>query len=500
MGVKMKRNPEGRRAMAEEAGGGMGLTEDDFVTSDAADDAEWRQNAEVRRVQKKLETWWRKFQRRREGRRALEAIHDLSELILEMEEGLVTEGAVEMRACSNELAKVLRDGGLREFGEAGWQGIYKRMMLAWIQIRNGETSGMIVRGGRGCELRWRIEDYDKWYQVFDRGCSCQVRWLQIVMSEGLRWGMDVFGYMEIKDPAQYQHMQLEILDMMVARRVTQFDELEEWMYTQRNGEATLKSEYDREDGVNVSANGMRNTGEDDDSVDYDDGDNNGDVSCNDDSNNNENHDEVSAAGKSQEGAYSNENSTRYNGEYDGEDDEGSDNSNNNNTSKHGQTAGVTVHTDGANNDDTDLGRELRELGREVIDAKQGGTGGNTKLRAEAGTAMDRSCNNNNDTDNDDGKHGKVGVAAINCAGTRNIQLSIVEMEQERITGIVVTILMMLMRLLMETGGHEEKMMEFRRRHRKQKEKMMMGRAMPRGSYEMRCGKIEEVALRLKMPD
>ena len=114
--------------------------------------------------------------------------------------------------------------------------------------------------------------------------------------------------------------------------------------------------------------------------------------------------------------------------------------------------------------------------------------------------MDRSCNNNNNNDNDDGKHGKVGVAAINCAGTRNIQLSTVEMEQERIAGIVVTILMMLMRLMMETGGHEEKMMEFRRRHRKQKEKMMMGRAMPRGSYEMRCGKIEEVALRLKMPD
>ena len=93
--------------MAEEAGRDMGMTEDDFETGDEAGDAEWRQDQEVRRVEKKMHKWWREFQRRREGRRAIEAIGDLSVLMLEMEEGLVRENEVGQRASSNELAEVL---------------------------------------------------------------------------------------------------------------------------------------------------------------------------------------------------------------------------------------------------------------------------------------------------------------------------------------------------------------------------------------------------------
>ena len=301
MDEKMQRNLGWRRAMAEEAGRDMGMTEDDFVTGDVADDAEWRQNPEVRRLEKKFETWWRKFQGRREGRRAMEAIHDLGVMILEMEEGLVRENIVGQRACSNEMAKVLRDGGFREFGEAGCKGEYKKVMLGWVSARIRETEEKKVGQRAKCEPRWGVANYDEWYRVYLWGCGCQLRWFDTIMSEGLRWGMDVFGCMGIKDPARYQTMQLEILDLMVVRRLTQFDRLEERWYRQRKNGKHLALEYSQDAGVSVNENRTMIIGE---------CEINGDVSCDSNNNNNENLNEVGAAGRSQEGATSTKQTTR----------------------------------------------------------------------------------------------------------------------------------------------------------------------------------------------
>ena len=265
MDGQAKRDLGWRREMAEEAGRDMGMTEGDFEAGDEADDADWRQNPELRRVEKKIQKWWREFRGRREGRRADDAIDDLSMLMLEMEAGLVRENVVGLRACSNEMAEVLRDGGLREFGEAGCWGEKKRIMLAWVYIRCWESAEMIARLRAKSEPKWRVGNFEEWYQVYVRGCRCQLRWFDTVMSEGLRWGMDVFGWMGIEDPIRYQTVQLEVLDLMVARGLTQLSRLMEWWYALRNSDNELALAGNRVDDVDVDATGSRKVGEDNDS-------------------------------------------------------------------------------------------------------------------------------------------------------------------------------------------------------------------------------------------